>query len=93
MARTQRYEERVVTVVRDIATETVTCDKCSREIDPDGMDDDFANVLEIYLNVEQCVNDRVRMDLCTTCLLPIWQKICEAIGANPEGELRIGQDD
>lgn len=90
MARTQEYEEKLV--VKHVATETVTCDKCGKEIDPDGMDDDFANVLEIYLNIDQCVNDRVRMDLCTPCLLPIWKKICEAIGADPEGELRIGQD-
>ncbi len=75
-----------------MAVETVTCDKCNSEIDPEG-DENFANLLEIYLNVDQCVNDRVRMDLCVECLEPIWKKICEAIGADPEaGELRIGQD-
>lgn len=74
--------------------ETVTCDKCGEELDlDDNTGDTYPNVLEIYLNAEQCVNDRVRMDLCSECLLPIWQKICEAIGADPEaGELRIGQD-
>jgi hypothetical protein len=70
------------------------CDKCGKELDEDDYDDLFPNVLEIYCNLEQCVSDRVRMDLCTKCLLPIWKQICEAIGADPEaGELRIGQDD
>lgn len=94
MAKTRTYQDKVVTEKVSVVTEKVTCDKCGTEIDPEGMDDDFANYLEIYLNVDQCVNDRVGMDLCQSCLQPIWQKICEAIGADPEaGELRIGQDE
>jgi hypothetical protein len=69
-------------------TVTITCDKCG--VGP--LHEDLANVLEIYCNQDQCVNDRVRMDLCPNCLMPIWAKICEAIGADPKDELRIGQD-
>jgi hypothetical protein len=69
------------------------CDKCEVILDPQTEESNFANVLEIYCNLEQCVNDRVKMDLCTDCLKPIWEKICEAIGADPNDELRIGQDD
>jgi hypothetical protein len=77
--------------------ERITCDKCGRVIDPEFPPDDdedlYAQVLEIYLNLDQCVNDRVKMDLCRACLTPIWAQICAAIGADPEDELRIGQDD
>jgi hypothetical protein len=72
--------------------ELVHCDKCGTELSLDDHENLFVNVLEIYLNLEQCVNDRVRMDLCIDCLRPIWEKICEAIGADPNDELRIGQD-
>lgn len=75
----------------------IKCDICNRVIDaeepPDGDDDLYAQVLEIYLNSDLCVTSRVKMDLCRACLEPIWAKICGAIGANPEDELRIGQDD
>jgi hypothetical protein len=80
-----------------VESEEIRCDKCGRIIDPDDPPNDdedlYAQVLEIYLNIDQCVNDRVKMDLCRACLTPIWAKICEAIGADPEDELRIGQDD
>lgn len=71
------------------------CDKCGRVIDDDDPpdDDSWLQVLEIYLNIDQCVNDRVKMDLCRKCLKPIWKKICAAIGADPGDELRIGQED
>ena len=92
MAKTHTYQDKVITQKVSVVTEIITCDKCGTELDPDG-EDEFANVLEIYLNADQCVNDRVRMDLCGACLLPMWQKICKAIGADPDaGELRIGQD-
>ena len=92
MARTSEFGEEVVT--KQVLLETITCDKCGTELDEeDNTGDTYPNVLEIYLNAEQCVNDRVRMDLCYECLPPIWKKICEAIGADSDaGELRIGQD-
>lgn len=93
MARTREYGTE--TVVKNVVVETITCDKCGTDLDEedgDAADNTFTNVLEIYLNQELCVHDRVRMDLCTSCLVPIWEKICEAIGADPEAELRIGQD-
>ena len=88
-------ETEIVTrqIVEHLDVTTITCDKCGRQLDEDDDGELFANVLEIYCNLNQCVNDRVYMDLCTGCLAPIWSKICEAIGADPATILRIGQDD
>jgi hypothetical protein len=92
-----RYENRKIPSYEYVAVriETVTCDKCGRNLDHDSNDESkFPNQLRITVNEDECVNDRVRIDLCTECLKPIWAKICEAIGADPEaGELRIGEDD
>jgi hypothetical protein len=92
VSKETRYETKKVD--RHVAIETIKCDKCGKDLDHDSGDEDkFPNELRITLNEEECVNDRVRMDLCTECLRPIWEKICQAIGADPEaGELRIGQD-
>jgi hypothetical protein len=95
MARTETRKE--VTVTDYTYHTDITCDKCGRTIDPDeppdGDEDRYAQVLEIYLNLDLCVNDRVKLDLCRTCLEPIWAQICAAIGADPSEPLRIGQDD
>lgn len=92
MSKEIKYEKKMVE--RRMAIETITCDKCGRDLDHESGDEDkFPNQLRITLNEDECVNDRVRLDLCTDCLRPIWEKICQAIGADPEaGELRIGQD-
>lgn len=90
MARETHYETK--TIEHEFPKTKYNCDKCGREISPEDMDDDFCNTLEIYLNPEECVSSRVQMDLCSDCLEPVWQAICAAIGANPEDELRIGQD-
>lgn len=69
------------------------CDKCGVELSRDfDADSDFANDLQIYLNPEECVHSRVQLDLCSDCLEPVWQAICAAIGADPDAELRIGED-
>lgn len=92
-----KYEQRKVprSEYVSVRIETITCDKCGKDLDRESDDEDkFPNQLRITLNEDECVNDRVRLDLCTDCLRPIWEKICQAIGADPEtGELRIGQDD
>lgn len=98
MAREQEPKTLVIPEIRSVVyDEIIRCDICNRIIDaeepPDDDEDLYAQVLEIYLNVDQCVNDRVKMDLCRACLEPIWAKICEAIGADPKDELRIGQDE
>lgn len=94
MARAVQREVETKEVI--IYNETYTCDRCGRAIDPnDPPDDDedlYAQVLEIYVNLDQCVNDRVKLDLCRAWFDPIWKKICAAIGADPHEELRIGQD-
>jgi len=90
MTKNRIYEE--VTKTVPVPTEYINCDKCGKQLDHED-EDRFPNELQIYLNPDECVNDRVRMDLCTDCLNPIWDKICEAIGADPNAELRIGQDD
>lgn len=83
VARTEKYTTETVT--KQVVVETVTCDKCGIGLDDgDVVGNKYPNILEIYLNAEQCVNDGVRMDLCADCLQPVWQKICEAIGADPE---------
>jgi hypothetical protein len=90
-ARVKKLVDRPTYEVHE--TLLIHCDKCGRRLDEEADDDMLANVLEIYCNLDQCVNDRVRLDLCTECLKPIWSKICEAIGADPNDELRIGQDE
>lgn len=76
---------------------TIKCDVCGRVIDPEEPPDDnedlYAQELIILLNPNLCVNSRVQKDLCRLCLEPIWAKICEAIGEDPENELRVGQDE
>jgi hypothetical protein len=89
--RVKKLVERPIYEVHE--TLIINCDKCGRRLDEEADDDMLANVLEIYCNLDQCVSDRVRLDLCTECLKPIWSKICEAIGADPNDELRIGQDE
>ena len=71
--------------------ETRKCDVCQIELS-DENDEWNQNELLIFLNPDECVNSRVRLDLCSDCLDPIWTKICLAINANPDDELRIGQD-
>jgi len=78
--------------------EVVLCDICKRVIYPEDLpehasEDLYAQRLEIYANPESCVNSRAKFDLCGPCFEPIWTKICLAIGANPDDELRIGDDD
>lgn len=90
-----RKTEVIPESVQVVLEEKITCDKCGRQIYEDPPEDDedaWSQTLEIYANADQCVSDRVRMDLCVPCIKPIWVKICEAIGADPEEELRIGQD-
>lgn len=91
MRKVEKKEELKTIVFKE--TE-IFCDNCSKEISEEPEDENsYAQRLEIYLNLDQCFSDRVAMDLCVTCLKPIWVKICEAIGADPEAELRIGQED
>jgi hypothetical protein len=91
-----KYEQRKVprSEYVSVRVETINCDKCGKDLDHDSGDEDrFPNQLRITLNEDECVNDRVRLDLCTECLRPIWEKICQTIGADPEaGELRIGEE-
>jgi hypothetical protein len=98
MARSVKVEEELVPAkVTTKYSEEITCDKCGRVIDaeepPEGNEDLYAQVLEIYLNADLCVNSRIKYDFCRTCLDPIWKKICEAIGVDPDDEHRVGQDD
>jgi hypothetical protein len=94
VTRRTTYTEKRVDRIEHVRVDYIACDKCSKELDPDDDYHLFPNELRITLNEEACVNDRVRMDLCVECLKPIWAKICEAIGADPEaGELRIGEED
>lgn len=60
------------------------CDKCNKVLDPDSIEDNQPNELIVLLNAEECVNQRFRKDLCTECLEPIWQAICEALGVDPD---------
>jgi hypothetical protein len=60
------------------------CDICGKDLDSDGIDDMFPNELMILLNIEECVSQKFRRDLCVDCLEPIWAKICEAISADPD---------
>lgn len=72
--------------------ETVHCDKCEKLISPEGddyhavseADPWYANELIIYLNPDECASQRFRRDYCTDCLKPIWDKLCELIGADPD---------
>ncbi len=75
--------------------EIITCDRCGRVIDADEPENDdlYAQVLEICLNADLCVNSRIKYDLCRACLMPIWVQICSALGIDPEDEHRIGQDE
>ena len=62
---------------------TYKCDKCGKILDHDGHEEDFPNELIILLNQEECVSQKFRKDLCTECLVPIWQAICEVLGVDP----------
>lgn len=95
MARRVERVKKLVTEPSFRIEETVilTCDKCGTDLGDEDYGSEIANVLEIYCNLDYCVNDRVRMDLCNDCLGPIWGKICNAIGADPADNLNIGQDD
>jgi hypothetical protein len=69
-------------MVREIK---VSCDKCGRPVDQDPEDEDlYHQELLIYLNPELCVRSSFRRDYCRACLLPIWNLICGAIGADPD---------
>lgn len=63
---------------------TYACDGCGGEISPGDMDDTFANELVISLNQDQYVSTTFRRDYCSACLEQRWQRICEAIGADPD---------
>jgi hypothetical protein len=72
-------------VERRIKHTKFRCDKCGREISPEPEDDDLYNQeLLVYLNVEQPFRQAFRRDYCRACLLPTWNLICEAIGADPD---------
>lgn len=85
------------TFIRKVYTSTIKCDKCGRVIDPDeppdGDEDLYAQELIILLNVSLCVNSRIKLDLCRTCLTPIWSKICAALDIDPDDEHRIGEEE
>jgi hypothetical protein len=78
--------------------DVIRCDKCGREISQDigdTVDEDlYPQELVIELNPNLCVIDAlIRLDYCKTCLHPIWQQICAALGIDEHEQHRIGQDD
>ena len=78
--RVSLVEQKSVTVWR---TE-YTCSRCGKEINPGWDEPRFANELIILLNDEQCVAQRFRKDLCTACLEPLWQDLCQVLGVDPD---------
>ena len=83
MTRQSSYETVTPKPVQ-VRSTAYACDGCGGEISPEDMDDTFANELVIALNEDQCVSTRFRRDYCTACLEPLWQRICEVIGADPD---------
>lgn len=86
MARQVKRVEKVRVYETD---EDRTCDKCGRAISTDPavfLEDQnkAAQELLIYLNPEECVHYGKRRDYCPDCLDPIWNAICELIGADPD---------
>lgn len=75
----------------------IKCDKCGGVIhaeEPPNDDEDlYAQELVILLNPNLCVNSRIKYDFCRPCLEPIWFRICDALGIDPDDEHRIGDDD
>lgn len=71
-----------------------TCDGCAAPVTRDDQGGGYAHELEIYLDDGQCVSFRRRRDYCPACLNPIWKKIHELIGGDPEldGD-DVGEDD
>jgi hypothetical protein len=82
----RRVFRELKSVTRESLVETVTvmCDGCEGEIDQEAIDEFFANELLIYLNPDECVNQKFRRDYCAVCLGPIWEGICRLIGADPD---------
>lgn len=94
MTRQSNYEVVTPKPLR-VKKTAYACDSCGRPVSPDEMDDGFANELVIMLNQDECVHTSFRRDYCTSCLEGIWQRICEAISADPdaEGFDRADEDD
>lgn len=82
MARSKIYkvEDRTLQIEEVI----IDCEKCDKEISPEDNEPRYANELIILLNQEQCVNQGFRIDLCTECLIPVWEAICNLINRNPD---------
>lgn len=88
-------EETVPAYTHTRITLEYKCDKCGKELDynhESTNEDEYSNELMVFLNADECVNSRIRFDLCTSCLLPIWDKICLALGIDPDDEHRIPED-
>jgi hypothetical protein len=98
MARTTVREEKIVEKPVIEETTTIRCDKCGREISDeigDTEDDDlYPQTLEVALNQNLCVREGAfRRDYCRLCLIPIWNSICELIGADPDDISRSDYED
>jgi hypothetical protein len=81
-------------VIRHIEYEFhIKCDKCDKVINYVTEEPNYRNELLVYLNPDECVHQQFRRDYCTKCLIPIWNKICEAIGADPNDDSRFDDDE
>lgn len=85
MSRTREEKTKIEEVVYSWTEHRFYCDNCGREVSHEPEDDDgYAQVLEVYLNADLCVNQKFRKDYCRACLEPKWKAICELIGVDPE---------
>lgn len=85
MSKVYRKETKKVERIVEEQVADTTCDFCKKRI----RREDDENELFIYLNPGECVHQQFRKDYHTKCLLPIWDKICELIGVDPEDESPI----
>lgn len=71
-----------------VLDEIFTCDfpGCEKVLDPSGYDGTELNTLYLILNPGDCVSFDRRRHYCTPHLMPVWEKICDLIGADPDAE-------
>jgi hypothetical protein len=78
-------EVSVPATTRTVHEYHVVCDGCSGPLFwEDSTGYQSPNVVELLLNVDECVSSRFRKDLCAVCLEPVWNALCAALGVDPE---------